>query len=147
MWCSTSAEASWAQHSCLELADDACRFLLPVLNPGCKPCISLSLILAAALGRLLRAFAVLELQCKNFLVFCQNDPRGRERGYHKLRVISCCGQGTVCDGKRGWMILTALLHQGLSQLLPQPLQAFPVTCRSWTWPSLLNYHAWRCYFT
>lgn len=141
------AEASWAQGSCLELADDACRFLLSELNPGCKPSISLPLILAAALGRLLRAFTVLELRCKNFLVFCQSNPRGRERGYHKLRVILCCGQGTVRDGKRGWMILTALLHQGLSQRLPQPLQAFPVTFRSWMWPSLLSYHAWRCCFT
>lgn len=71
--CSTSAEASWAQHSCLELAGDACGFLLSELNPGYKTCISLPLTLAAALGRLLRAFAVLELQCKHFLVFCQNN--------------------------------------------------------------------------
>lgn len=146
--CSPSAEASWAQHSCLEPAGVACRFLLSELNPGCKPCISLPLTLAAALGRPLRVFAVLELQCKHFLVFCQNNPWGRERCYHKSRVILCCVQGTVQGGKHRWMItVIALLHQGLSQLLPQPLQTFPVTCRSWMWPSLLSYHAWRCYFT
>lgn len=146
MWCSTSAEAAWAQHSCLRLAEDTCRFLLSGLNPGCKPCISLPLILAAQ-TRPLRAFAVLELHSKNFFVFCQDNPWGRERSYHKLGVILCCGQGNVHDGKAGWMILMALLHQGLSQLLPQPLQSFPVPCRSWTWPSLLSYHAWRCYFS
>lgn len=52
------SEASWAQCSCLELADDACGFLLSELIPGCKTRISLSLTLAAALGRILRAFAV-----------------------------------------------------------------------------------------
>lgn len=103
--CSPSAEAAWAQHSCLELAGGACRFLLSELNSGGKPCISLPLTLAAALGRSLREFAVLELQCKHFVVFCQNNPRGRERCYHKSRVILCCGQGTVQGGKHRWMIL------------------------------------------